>query len=322
MQATATAPNQLISVITESAVEEQTGLTLKEKFLPFFEKAEEWKVKAAAIVVTDASQKEIMLDARRARLFLKDIRVQADRARKELKEDSIRYGRAVQGVYNVIEYMIVPIEEHLEKQEKFAEIQEAARREKLKSERESELKPYMEFVAYNLDLGGMSDDDFCKILNGAKMQLQAKNEAIQKAEAERIERERAEAEERERVRAENERLRAEAEEREKQIKVEREKAEAERKALEEKAEAERRERMRIEAEAAAKAEAERRSKAEEAARIEAEEAARQAAPDIEKCKALAALIAGIKAPEMATKAGRDKVARVIALLQQAASILE
>ncbi len=333
MQATATAPNQLISVITESAVEEQTGLTLKEKFLPFFEKAEEWKTKAASIVVTEASQKELMADARKARLFLKDIRVQADKTRKELKEDSIRYGKAVQGVYNVIEYMIVPIEEHLEKQEKFAEIQEAQRRDKLKAERELELQPYMEFVAYNLDLGGMGDDDYAKILNGAKLQMQAKNEAIQREEAERIERERiqeaeriakekADAEERERIRVENEQLRAEAEQREQQMRAEREKAEVERKALEAKAEEERRERLRIEAEASAKAEAERQAKAAEAARIKAEEAAKQAAPDIEKAKALAAEIRNIKAPEMATKAGRDKVARAMALLQQAVELLK
>ena len=314
--------NELISVITESAVEEQTGLTLKEKFLPFFEKAEEWKVKAESIIVTDASQKELMADARKARLFLKDIRVQADKTRKELKEDSIRYGKAVQGVYNVIEYMIVPIEQHLERQERFAEIQEAERKWALKLKRESELKPYMEFVAHNIDLGGMSEEDFMKILNGAKMQMQAKNDAIAKAEAERIERERAEAEERERVRVENQRLRAEAEEREKQIMAERAKAEAERKSLEAKAEAERRERMRLESEAAAKAEAERREKAKEAARIEAEEAARKAAPDAEKARALAELILAVKAPEMETKSGRDKVYRAMAMLKQAADLLK
>lgn len=314
--------NEIIRVVESSDLEAQTSQTLKERFLPFFEQAEDWKRKAESIVVTSAEQKHEMQIARQARLALREIRINADKTRKALKEDSLRYGRAVQGVYNVIEYLIAPIEEHLEKQERFVEIQEAEKKAKLKAEREIELHPYSEFVPCNLDLGGMTEVEYEKVLNGAKLQLQARIEEQARIEAERIAKEKAEAEERARIHAENERLRAEAEEREKQIRAEREKAEAERKALEEKAEAERRERIRLEAEAAAKAEAERREKAEEAARIRAEEAARQAAPDIEKAKVFAAQISALVAPEMSTKQGREKVERAMALLQQAVSLLK
>ena len=58
-----------------------------------------------------------MQEARIARLALRDIRIQADKTRKALKEESLRYGKAVQGVYNVIEYLITPIEKHLEERE-------------------------------------------------------------------------------------------------------------------------------------------------------------------------------------------------------------
>lgn len=182
--------NQLMVVIQESNVEPQTAQSLKDSFLPFFDQAEEWKKKAEGLVVTDVSQIREMKIAREARLALKEIRVQADKKRKELKEDSIRYGKAVQGVYNVIEFLIAPIEKHLELQEKFVEIQDAKKKAELKLKRETILQPFMEFVAYGLDFGIMSEEDFQKILNGAKLQLQAKIDAEKKAEYERKEQER------------------------------------------------------------------------------------------------------------------------------------
>lgn len=263
--------SDIVKVIQESGLEKPTAETLQNSFLPFFQRAQEWKEKAGTIAVTDESQKAEMQLARTARLELKQIRVEADKTRKALKEDSLRYGKAVQGVYNVIEYLIAPIEEYLETQEKFAEIQAANRNSALAELRNTELAAYRDFVPYNLDLGGMPEEDYAKLLNGAKLQLSAKVEAERKAEQERIEREKAETEERERVRQENERLKAEAAEREKQIAAER--AEAAKRA-----ESERIERERIEAEARAEAEAERKE-TEKKARIEREklEAARKEA---------------------------------------------
>ena len=115
----------LITEIENSGVEPTTALMLKDKFLKFFEQAEEWKEKADGINVTDASQKHDMQMARTARLALREIRINADKTRKALKEDSLRYGKAVQGVYNIIEFLIAPIELRLENQERFVEIQAA-----------------------------------------------------------------------------------------------------------------------------------------------------------------------------------------------------
>lgn len=77
-----------------------------------------------------------------------------------------------------------------------------------------------------------SIEDFEKVLSGARLSLDAKIEAEQRAEAERIERERVEAAERERIRLENEKLKAEAEKREAELKREREAAEAAKKEAE------------------------------------------------------------------------------------------
>jgi len=330
MQATQT--NELIQVVESNNLEATTAKTLKESFLPFFEQAEAWKSKAHELVVTDVSQTREMKMAREARLALKDIRVSADKKRKELKEDSLRYGKAVQGVYNVIEYLIAPIEKHLEEQEKFAEIQEAKQREILKSEREAEISAYSEFVPFGLDFGRMSEDDYQKTLNGAKLQLQQKEDAIKQAEAERIAREKAVAEERERMRIENEKLKAEREAREKEIAAERAKVESERKVAEEKARKEREEaelKLKAEREASAKLEAELKAKKDaeeratkeksekEAAELKAKQLAEKkakSAPDKAKLEALAVSIESLQLPTMSSEDAEKILANTRILL--------
>ena len=331
--------NELVQVIESTGLEQNTALMIKESFIPFFEQAEQWSRKAKELVVTDVTQVREMKMAREARLALKEIRVAADKKRKELKEDSLRYGKAVQGVYNVIEYLIAPIEKHLEQQEKFAEIQEANRRAALKAERDAELTAYAEFVPVGIDTGSMSDDDYAKLLNGAKLQQQAKIEAEQKAEQERIAREKAEAEERERIRIENERLKAEAEAREKEMAAERAKAEAERKALEEKARKEREAaeaKLKAEAEARAKAEQELRAKAaaEAKAKREAEEKAAaelkaqkeaerkaKAAPDKAKLEELASRIDSLQLPDVKSEDAAKVLADVAGLLKKVSTFI-
>ena len=158
--------NELVKVVETSGVEPQTATTLKESFLPFFEQAEEWKRKAEALVVTDATQVHDMKMARTARLALKEIRVNADKKRKELKEDSLRYGKAVQGVYNVIEFLIAPIEKHLQEQEDFVAIAEAER----KARKEAEAKVIAEQKAKALlEKKAKAAPDKAKLNDFAKM---------------------------------------------------------------------------------------------------------------------------------------------------------
>ena len=281
--------NELVKVVETSGVEPQTATTLKESFLPFFEQAEEWKRKAEALVVTDATQVHDMKMARTARLALKEIRVNADKKRKELKEDSLRYGKAVQGVYNVIEYLIAPIEKHLEDQEKFAEIQEAKRKAELNIARKNEIQPFVEFIPYELNLGELSEDVYAQTLKNAKILFQAKIEAEQKAEAE----------ERERIRIENKRLKAEAEAKEKQLAEERAKAEAERKARKE-AEA------KVIAEQKAKALLEKKAKA---------------APDKAKLNDFAKMLDELTLPELKSEEANKVLSDAKTLLQKVSTFI-
>lgn len=296
-------------------LETSTQELMQARFEPLFAQAEKWKLHAASIVVTDTSQKAEMAMARTARLALREVRLSAERTRKELKEESLRYGQAVQSVYNTLEGLVKPLEEYLETQERFAEIQEAARKAELRAKRESELRPLAAFVPSGLDLAGMSTEDYEKILAGATLQAQEKVEADRLAEVARIEKEKAEAEEKQRVQAENERLRAEAREREAAAAIER--ATAETKIREER---EKVAQLQAEAEAKQKAENEEKQRVERE-KVEAE-AQRNAAPDAEKLEVLRLAIIGIALPNMDGAKGKKTLAAVQRMLQEAANFIQ
>jgi len=108
---------QLVEGLSESKAAE-----LLDDFGGFFELAEEWKSKAKTIVVTSAIQLSDMKRAREGRLFLRDRRVDVERKRKELKVEYLEAGRAIDRIAKTLTGLIEPIEDYLEKQEKFVEI--------------------------------------------------------------------------------------------------------------------------------------------------------------------------------------------------------
>ena len=272
--------NPLTKVINETGVETITANLIQSKFAEYFEQLHEWKSKAN-VTVTDASQKREMKLAKETRLAIKEIRVEADKTRKLLKEDSTRYGKAVQNAYNLIESECKPLEEYLELQEKFVEIQEQKRILELKAKRESEIQPYIEFIPTGLNLGTMQDSDYDKLLNGAKLQLTAKQEADAKAEKERLEKIEAERIENERIKAENEKLRLEAIEKQKELDEQKRLAKIESDRLAEIAKNERLEKEKLE-----QAEKERKEKEEsdKKAAIEKEQAELKAKQEAENKK--------------------------------------
>jgi len=177
--------NKLQVIINDSGLETTKARVLLENFKDYFDIADEWETKAKAIVVTDENQTPDMQMARVGRLFLRDKRIAIEKIRKDLKEQSLREGKAIDGIANILKSLIIPIEEYLEKQERFVEI------------RDAEITKQKRIEAERL--------------------LQAKEEA------ERIAREKTEIAERERIRKENEALRAEAIERERINQIERKK---------------------------------------------------------------------------------------------------
>lgn len=300
---------QVIDVIESSGLEPDTTRSLKEKFLPFWEQVVSWKEKAEMLVVTDESQTAEMKMARTARLALRQVRIDADKTRKALKEDSIRYGKAVQGVYNVIDYLVRPIEEHLLKQEQFIEIRQQEARARINEEREAIAAPLSGFIDYtalpptNAPWADITEEQFRATLDNARKRKKAHEAEQARLEAERI----AKEKEDKRIRQENAKLKAEAEQRERQAQEERRKLEEQaRKEREEAARAlaaERAERERLEKEAKAKQEEERKAKeAYEEARRKA-----RAAPDKEKLLAFASELEGYAFPDLETKEAQSLI---------------
>lgn len=320
-------------------VSNETKLSLKNEFLPFFEQAEEWKEKAEKLVVTDISQKEEMSQAREARLALKKIRTSTENKRKELKEESLRKGKAIDGMANVIKYLITPIEEHLQKQEDFEKLENERIAAELNSKREIELSQYEVETSF-YDLGKMPEESYKQLLENSRLAFEARKEAERKAEEERIAKEKAEREEQERIRKENEKLKAEAEARAKEEEKRRAKEEAERKEREEKERKEREKqeailrkereaREKIEAELQAKKEAEEREKIEAEQKAKAEEAARKnaekeerLAPDKVKLQNLAKTIVEINIPEVKSEEAKNVLRQVQILLNKTSNFIK
>jgi len=204
--------NQEITKLLEnSLIEKSKSDYIIEKFSEFTSIATEWNQKANAIIVTDESQKDLMLQAREGRLLLKAKRIEIEKTRKSLKEQSLNEGRLIDSIAKSLTLLVEPAEKHLELQERFAEIQDQKRKAELKSKRYELILPYAEVInPETLNLGLITEEAFVGILNYAKTTYDAKIESERLAKIEQEEKAKAEAEEKEKLRLENEKLRAEA----------------------------------------------------------------------------------------------------------------
>ena len=311
----------------------QTLSLISEGFAGFYAEADQWRIKAAALKVTSPEDKEAIKAAREARLALRSIRVNAEKTRKSMKEDSLRLGKAIDGAYNILDHAVRPVEAYLQEQEDIAERLEAERLNNLRDVRRTLLHEADPDHIPTVDLASYFDADFEKLVADVRDLRQLRIEREARAEQERIERERQEAEERERIRLENERLQREAIERQDQLKAEREaaeqaaakaraeadaelakvradaeaKAKAERAAAAAKLKAEADARAKLEAEAKAlREEQQRQAEAKATQEREAAAAAKKAAaaPDKAKLLEFAATVRALTIPQMKTENGQ------------------
>lgn len=194
--------NQLSVIVQESGLEQTKAQYILDNFESYFAIASEWEKKAKAIVVTDPSQRAEMKMAREARLFLRDKRLDVEKARKALKEQSLREGKAIDGIANVLKALIEPIEQYLDEQEHFVEIKAEEEAARLRAEENARIEAQR-----------LADE---KAREDERLRMFAENDRL-KAEAEarekamQAEREKAEAERR----ALEDKARKEAEAREK-----------------------------------------------------------------------------------------------------------
>ena len=313
-----TTETALARVVRENQLSEQAGKNLMTAFQPYFAEAQPLIEQAKGIKVADATCVSEMKKAREVRLALKRVRTDAEKTRKAMKEDSLRAGRAIDGMNNILLLAIEPVEKVLEEQEKFAERAEAARKAKLGQERADQHRALGSNPAQYIGLADMGEEQWRACLHGAKT---AKEER-EKAEAEAARQREVQAQEAEKLREENARLRREQEAKDAAARKDREaieaKARAEREAAEAVARQEREAREKLEREAAAK------TRAEEAKAKEAEEARRRAqlAPDADKLVALAKAARSLEIPTLATREANGYLERFVGTMIEAIKTLE
>jgi len=268
--------NEIVIVAEQSGLEKSKVEVLLQNFNKHFSQAKDIVSRVKGIEVTDVSQIQIIQQAREARLSLKNIRVDVENTRRGLKEQSLREGKAIDGIANIIKALIIPVEEHLEKQEKFIELKEAKVKAEQLADRVLRLSKYVQDISlYNLN--DMNDQAFDNLLASSKKAYDDQKEAERKAEEDKIAKEKEDKKENERIKLENEKLKKEREENEKKLAKERELKEKELADERKKAEDER-----LKQEAKLKKEREENEKLEKKIREEKEANERALAEEEEK----------------------------------------
>lgn len=203
--------NKLIVIAEQSGLAKNRTEELIKSFADDIKTANKLVEGVEGIVVKDENDDKTMNEARERRIKLKNIRVSVENKRKELKEQSLREGKAIDGMANIIKAIIVPAEEYLEKQEKFKEELEKERKRALAVKREAELSRY-DIDAYSFDLVNMQQDAYEQLLRNSKDAYESRLAREAQEEKDRIEAEKKRIEEEKRLRAENDKLRKEREE--------------------------------------------------------------------------------------------------------------
>lgn len=131
---------KLQTIVKESGLESKEGKTLLDKFGHYEAVATEWEIKAKKIVVTNASQTTEIEMAKVARKKFSDLRIELEKSRKALKEQSLRKGQAIDAIARFLQSLLTPIEEHLKLQENFIKIQEEKKAEEARLLEEKRLE--------------------------------------------------------------------------------------------------------------------------------------------------------------------------------------
>ncbi len=203
--------NELAVILDEQGVSPESQKTLVEAFGGPFNEVGDILAKYQEIVITDDSTAEEVLHAREQRLALKNARTTVERKRKELKEDSLKTGRAIDAVARFVKETIEPAEKYLETQEKYKELKAAAQKAERLAARTSAIGKFTDPALYNLN--DMEEEAFQQLLIKLEADAAAAAEAERKELAEQEAAAKAERERQLKIQEENDRLQREAKER-------------------------------------------------------------------------------------------------------------
>ncbi len=202
--------SELTVILQEQGVSVENQKALVEAFGGPFVEAGQILADYQKIKVTDVAQIKEMSEAREKRLALRQARITVEHKRKELKEDSLKTGRAIDAVAKFVKEQIEPAEKYLEQQEKFKELKEQAEAAERLAARTEAVAKFTDPALYTLDT--MAEETFQELLIKLDREAAEKAEAERKAEEERLVAQEAERKRQAEIAAENKRLQAEAEE--------------------------------------------------------------------------------------------------------------
>lgn len=183
----------------EYGVEKSKATELMGNLPTILKERKELEKQYSEITKQDIENPETAKQARELRLIVQKNRTQGINIwHKTTKDYFLKGGQFVDAIKRKEVAVNERMESQLEEIEKHAEIQEQRRIEALRKSRIQDLETYAEFVPFGIELGTLSDEEYQKVYNGAKLQHEAKIEAEKKAKAERLENERLDALEKER----------------------------------------------------------------------------------------------------------------------------
>jgi len=159
------------------------------------------------VIKMDIESLETSKIAKNLRLLIRDNRTKGIEVwHKTTKDFFLKGGQFVDAIKRMEVAVNSRMEDGLEEIEKHQERLEAKRVETIKIGRTEILNPYIDFVPSNLDLSAMSEDDFVRLLNGARLQMNEAQENERKETEARIQKEKEESAKRETIRIEYEAL--------------------------------------------------------------------------------------------------------------------
>lgn len=133
--------------------------------------ADEWKEKAKKIIVTKATDFDMIAIAKEGASMMAAKRIEVEKRRKKLKGDLDKKGKVVHAFAKEAQSLINPIEKHLIEQSEFVTRQYQRERKERIDKREELLKP-LGVPYWTLDLGGMPEEEFNIIYEQAKVDFE------------------------------------------------------------------------------------------------------------------------------------------------------
>jgi hypothetical protein len=178
--------NQLDEVLKNSGLAIIEGEEIKGSYLPFLNQLAEIHSQSVKINFENptALDEEIAGKLRKATV---KVRTGAEALKDDRNRMNLLKQKLEVASFKLIEASCKLTEEVFVNVEKAREIAEKKRKAELKVIRDAEAQQYSEFIPFGIDLGNLDETGYLNLLNGAKLQYNAKIESEKKAEAESIE---------------------------------------------------------------------------------------------------------------------------------------